>query len=253
MVVKIDLLEGRTAVASVEKLLIELRGVLFHHRGDLVVHEILHTAGLLELFHRLFAHDLRANRAASGHQLLEGLCLELNDGLGQHWMGRACRATEWLGALFHAKAQQVQALGVHRLPVGARTLVCLEHGRHIQANLGQDVRLNDRCQVAVEVDFLGILLAHLDRRAAILFDDDLDVRLRLWDASAADDHLKRGQLVHCFFDCHVCSLDRSINRQAAAKDCHPPLLAFELASQNTVEPTPLRSRMLFDQCSQAIF
>ena len=89
LVVVIDFLEGRTTVASVEKLLIELRCVLFHHRGDLVVHEILHATGLLELFHRLFAHDLAANRATSGHELLEGLCLELNDGLGQHWMGRA--------------------------------------------------------------------------------------------------------------------------------------------------------------------
>ena len=175
MVVVVDLFEGRTTVASVEKLLVKLRCVLFHHRSDLVVHEVLHTAGLLELFYRLFAHDLRANRAASRHQLLEGLCLELNDGLGQHRMGRARRATEGLSALFHAKTQEVQALGVHRLPLRAGTLVGLKQSGYFNANLGQDVWLNDRCQVAVEVYFLGILLAHLDDCTAIFFDDDFNV------------------------------------------------------------------------------
>ena len=175
MVVVVDLFEGRTTVASVEKLLVKLRRVLFHHRSDLVVHEVLHTAGLLKLFDRLFAHNLRANRAASRHQLFKSLCLELNDGLGQHRMGRARRATEGLGTLFHAKAQKVQALGVHGLPLRAGTLVGLKQCSYFNANLGQDVRLNDRCQVAVEVDFLCILLAHLDDCTTVFFNDDFNV------------------------------------------------------------------------------
>ena len=119
MVVVVDLFEGRTAVSGVEELLVELRCVLLHHRGELVIHEILHATGLLELFDRLFAHDLRANRAASGHQLLQGLRLELDDGLGDHWMHRTGRAAEGLGAFFDAQAQQIKALGVHLLPIGA--------------------------------------------------------------------------------------------------------------------------------------
>ena len=65
--VVIDLLERRTTVSGVVQELIKLRCVLFHHRGDLVIHEILHTRGLLELVHGLFAQNLSADRAASRH------------------------------------------------------------------------------------------------------------------------------------------------------------------------------------------
>ena len=94
-------------------------------------------------------------------------------------MGRARRATEGLGALLHAEAQQVQALGIHLLPVGPRALVRLKQGRHVNAYLGQGVRLNDRGQVAVEVHLFGFLLPHLHGRATVVFNDDFNVRLGL--------------------------------------------------------------------------
>ena len=121
--------------------------------------------------------------------------MELNDGLGQHGVGRARRATEGLGALFHAKAQQIKALGVHLFPVGPRALVRLKHGRHVNAYLGQDIRLNDRGQVAVEVHLLGFLLPHLHGRATVVFNDDFNVRLGLWDTATPDDHLQCGHPV----------------------------------------------------------
>ena len=87
--VVIHLFEGRSAVSCVKQQLVELRRVLLHHGGDLVVHEILYTGSLLHLVEGFLAQSLRAHRTARWHQLLKRLRLELDDGLGQHWMHHA--------------------------------------------------------------------------------------------------------------------------------------------------------------------
>ena len=53
--VVIDLFKGRSAVSGVKQQLIELRRVLLHHGGDLVVHEILYTGSLLHLIEGFLA------------------------------------------------------------------------------------------------------------------------------------------------------------------------------------------------------
>ena len=64
--VVVDLLESRAAVANIEQQLVELRCVLFHHRGDLVVHEVLDTLRLHGALTGFFAHDHGAHRTAGG-------------------------------------------------------------------------------------------------------------------------------------------------------------------------------------------
>ena len=117
--VKVHLFEGGSTVSGVKQQLIKLRRVLFHHGGDLVVHKVLHTGCLLNLIQRFLAQRLGAHGSAGGHQLLKRLRLELNDGLGQHWMHHAGCATEGLCALVHPQTQQVQTLGVQLLPLTA--------------------------------------------------------------------------------------------------------------------------------------
>ena len=94
LLVKIDLFEDRTAITKVKQRLIKLRCVLFHHRRDLVVHEILNTGRLLRLINRFLAQNLRSYRATRGHQLLHGLRLELDNGFCQHWVRSTGRTTE---------------------------------------------------------------------------------------------------------------------------------------------------------------
>ena len=117
--VKIHLFEGGSTVSSVKQQLVELRRVLFHHRRDLVVHEVLHPSCLLDLIQRFLTQSLSTHGSAGWHQLLKRLRLELDDGLGQHWMHHAGCTTKGLCALVHPQAQQVQALGVHLLPLTA--------------------------------------------------------------------------------------------------------------------------------------
>ena len=127
--VEVHLLERRAAVAYVEQQLIKVRGVLFHHRGDLVVHEVAHAVRLHQLLACLFAQHLCAHRTACRQQFLERLGLELHDRLSQQWVGGRGCAFEWLGALIKREAQEFQALAVLLFPILARALVRLKQ-RH---------------------------------------------------------------------------------------------------------------------------
>ena len=117
VLVVVDLLKGRTAVACVEQELIKVRGVLFHHRSDLVVHEVAYAVGLHKLLACFLAQYLRAHGAFGRQKFLQRGGLELDNALGQQRVAHAACAFEWLGALLHGEAQELDTLAVLVFPI----------------------------------------------------------------------------------------------------------------------------------------
>ena len=105
VLVKVDFLEGRAAIAHIEQHLVKVGGVFLHHRGDLVVHKVRHPFGLHGAFACLFPQYLSTHGPARGEQLFQGLCLKLHNALRQEWVLDATRTTERTGAFFIGKAQ----------------------------------------------------------------------------------------------------------------------------------------------------
>ena len=124
--VEISLFKRGPRQREIEKHLVHFRIVLFHHLGDLVVHEVLDALGLLFnlLVHR--AHDPSLNRASGRQELFVSLRLELSDALRDHWVRDGRGALERRRPLFLFDAQKTQPLNVGLFPLRAGCDVVLD-------------------------------------------------------------------------------------------------------------------------------
>ena len=129
ILVVVHLLKRRAAITHIEQQLIKVRCVLFHHRSNLVIHEVTHPVGLHQLLSRLFPQHARAHGPVRGHQFFQCLCLELHNRFCQQRMRRSCSTLERTCALIKGKAKQLQALAILLFPILTRALIRLKQ-RH---------------------------------------------------------------------------------------------------------------------------
>ena len=147
----IDLLEGRTGQRQIKQHLIEFRRVLFHHAGNLVIHIVPDTLGLILGLGRYFPDYLRSNRPSRRKQLSKSLCLKLSHRLGQKRMGHARRTTERLRPVFVLEPEKLKPRPVSVFPFLAPALVGLILLQQFRRNSAGSTVVQQISQIVVEV------------------------------------------------------------------------------------------------------
>ena len=152
--VVVHLLKRRATITYIKQQLIKVRCVLFHHRCDLVVHEVTHAVRLHQLLSCLFPQYARAHGPVRGHQFLERLRLELHNRFCQQRMCRSCSTLERTCALIKGKAKQLQALAILLFPIFTRALIRLKQRQQLRTDLLQDTRIKDLGQICTKGHFV---------------------------------------------------------------------------------------------------
>ena len=132
--IKIRLLERRTGQRQHEQHLVHVRSVFLHRVRDVIVHEHLDAASLLNLGPRLLAQNSSLDRTRRRQKLIKRLRLKLRGSLGQQRVRHTRSTPERLSALNVIETQKVQTVRVSVRPLLTRSLVRVKLRQQLARN-----------------------------------------------------------------------------------------------------------------------